>query len=475
MFTPDSPALLKLAKVLTPLKPHQQRLVDRLMDPSTPGLVAVHGLGSGKTLSSLAAADALGMPTDVVTPAALTANYEKELEKHTPEDARPEMRFHTQEAIARNRGAGLEAPVLVLDEAHRMRNAGALASALSKAQAKKRLALSASPVFNDASDIARPINFVAGKQVLPTDPDEFRARYLREVAKPRRIVDILQGKPAETHLQLTPAANKELKQAFKKYVDYYSVGDSADFPTRRDEVISVPMTQRQQRLYDKVLLDMPPALRRKILMNLPPSKADAAALNSFMSGVRQVANTSGTFDAAATPEMPKLVRAATELQKALDANERAKAVVYSNYLGSGLTPYAKLLEQRHIPYGVFTGELSPKARNQMVRDYNDNKLRALLLSGAGSEGLDLKGTRLMQILEPHWNEERQKQVIGRGVRYQSHAGLPEDERNVHVQRFLASRADNRGTSVDEYLYGLSQKKEEASKLIHQLMRDSAAR
>ena len=94
--------------------------------------------------------------------------------------------------------------------------------------------------------------------------------------------------------------------------------------------------------------------------------------------------------------------------------------------------------QRVWVIGASTGigaALAPQ-RDQMVRDYNENKIKALLLSRAGGEGLDLKGTRLIQLLEPHWNEEALKQVTGRGIRYRSHSHLPEDQRKVHVQHFV---------------------------------------
>ena len=69
-----------------------------------------------------------------------------------------------------------------------------------------------------------------------------------------------------------------------------------------------------------------------------------------------------------------------------------------------------------------------------MKELTPMTLSALLLlaSGAGSEGLDLKGTRLMQLLEPHWNESRLDQVIGRGIRYRSHEGLPPEDRNGKV-------------------------------------------
>ena len=74
----------------------------------------------------------------------------------------------------------------------------------------------------------------------------------------------------------------------------------------------------------------------------------------------------------------------------------------------------------------------------MVEDYNAGKTRVLLVSSSGTEGLDLKGTKLMQVMEPHFNNSKIEQVIGRGIRYKSHSHLPEQERQVAVQRFFTT-------------------------------------
>jgi SNF2 family DNA or RNA helicase len=91
------------------------------------------------------------------------------------------------------------------------------------------------------------------------------------------------------------------------------------------------------------------------------------------------------------------------------------------------------LSKAKVPYAEYTGKVPQGERDQMVKDYNSGLIKQLLISGAGGEGLDLKGTKLMQILEPHWNEPTLDQVKGRAVRYQSHAHLPENERNVEIQ------------------------------------------
>ena len=124
---------------------------------------------------------------------------------------------------------------------------------------------------------------------------------------------------------------------------------------------------------------------------------------------------------------------------------------------------------------MFTGELSDRQKKKIVDDYNADKIKALLVSGAGSEGLDLKGTRMVQVVEPHWNKSRIKQVIGRAIRYKSHDHLPPEERHVDVRHYHSTTpptmfqrlmGDKPHTSTDEYMHGLAAKKQ---KLIDQFL------
>ncbi len=218
----------------------------------------------------------------------------------------------------------------------------------------------------------------------------------------------------------------------------YNGPSTEGYPSHREQTISVPMGSNQMDVYKTIMGQAPAWLRWKVRAGLPPGKGELAALQAFLSGARQVSNTNSGF-----VRDPRKVES-TKIQKAFDYFQGAqahdpsyKAVVYSNYLNSGLNPYKQMLDKSKIPYGEFSGEIGQNERNELVKQYNANKLRALLISSAGAEGLDLKGTRLVQILEPHFNEEKEKQIMGRAIRYKSHEGLPPDKQNVLVQRYLA--------------------------------------
>jgi hypothetical protein len=91
-------------------------------------------------------------------------------------------------------------------------------------------------------------------------------------------------------------------------------------------------------------------------------------------------------------------------------------------------------------------------------------VKVLLLTRAGGEGLNLKGTRYEVIFEKNWNRASEEQVIARGARYKSHSHLPEDKRKVDVYHLLIKKPDNSkgGPSADIRLKNLIEKKEKRS-------------
>lgn len=177
---------------------------------------------------------------------------------------------------------------------------------------------------------------------------------------------------------------------------------------------------------------------------------------------------------------------ASAIWQATLKDPRAKGLVFSNFIDAGLTPYQAALQKAKIPSAVFHGGLNDAARKRLVDDYNSNKLRVALLGPSGTEGLSFKGTQLVQLLDPHWHPVRPRQSVGRGLRYDSHFGLPDDLQNVKVQRFLSrlpqgyfDRALSRvgfdrthkTLATDDQLAAIAKRKEELNKKFMDLLRE----
>lgn len=479
----------KTATVKTPLLDHQQRVVDKIKAEDQPGLVVAHGLGSGKTLTSLAAIDQLGEDASAIVPASLIKNYLKEMDKHIKEPT-PKVDISSLQQVAR-RGFPVDTDTLVVDEAHRMRNpATTSAKALRESEAFKKLLLTGTPFYNHPADLSGLINMAASDEILPESRSAFSDKFIKEVKKKppihQRLLNILRSGDNKVRYGSTsvldPDKAEELSSIYRKWVDYHPGDLSGNFPDVAIEDVKVEMSPDQQMVYDSIMSQVPPWVAYKVRQGMPPSKAEMAQMNAFLAAARQVSNTASPYGVEdSTSAEPKISAAFDYLEKALE-DPSMKAVVYSNFIEAGVEPYKRRLEEAGIPYGEFTGSMSRKERDDLVRDYNDGRVRVLIISSAGGEGLDLRGTRLMQILEPHWNIEKIRQVEGRGARLMSHNHLPEDERNVLIQRYYSINREKPSLkkfrdifglkspeTVDQYLYRMSERKDDLIKQFKELL------
>lgn len=478
------PGMRKLADLITELKPHQQRVVERMR--TQPGLVVAHGMGSGKTLTAIATAEDQGGRNEVLVPASLQTNFKKELAKHI--EGTPKADYHV-DSIQR---AALKqnippSKLLTVDEAHRLRDPNSEGrKAVRKAKAEKRLLLTGTPTYNRPYDLASLVNVAAGENVFPAVQQEFDKRYIRE-----RKVD--PGWFARTFRGVRPGSvtelqnQEELGKHLGRWVDFHE-NTNEGFPAREDQTVQVQMHPKQRELYESVMGQAPAWVRYKVRKGLPPSKQESKDLNAFASAVRQISNSPGGFQEGLTPDdaaalSPKIQKAYERLSQNLKTNPQHRALVYSNFLDAGIHPYESLLKRDGVAYGKFTGDMPKSERDRMIADYNEGRLKALLLSSAGGEGLDLKGTRQIQVLEPHWNREKLEQVIARGIRYKSHEHLPEDQRRVAVEHYQSIHPEpgmirkffgaKRPGAIDEYLTQMSKDKDLLNSQVRDLLRQHA--
>ena len=88
------------------------------------------------------------------------------------------------------------------------------------------------------------------------------------------------------------------------------------------------------------------------------------------------------------------------------------------------------------------------------------KVKVVLISQTGAEGLDLKFIRQVHILEPWYNMSRIEQIVGRAVRTCSHKALPFVQRNVELYLYgtlnISMDDANLEETADLYLYRLAE-------------------
>jgi hypothetical protein len=447
-----------------------------------------HGLGSGKSLSAIAAAEAAKQKYNddygIVAPASLRGNFQKEVEKFT-EDSKPEILSYT--GLGLGKDFKKQPDTVIMDEAHRLRNPGGSAAQAAKTvadRAKRVLLLTGSPITNSPSDLANLISIVAKQNITPND---FEKKFVGQKTVHPGIFNYLAGvKPG-----VRPVIKNEgeLRKLLEGRVDYQP-SKTPEGVNVNEEKIQVPLTSAQQKIQKALRTQIPPSFLWKLDKEFPLSKDELSKLNSFLTGLRQNSVSTRPFrqdsDAiSAFNQSGKLQEAYKRLKELIDSDPRKKAIIYSNHIGAGIEPYAAALDKNRIPYGVFHGGIPTRVRQQSLKDYNEGKLRALLIGPAGAEGLSTKGTNLIQLLDPHWHESRTQQARGRGLRFDSHDDLPEELKNVAVQRFISKSEEpsflgklmgyRRERTGDEILERLSNEKEVFNERFRDLLREIGSR
>ena len=120
---------------------------------------------------------------------------------------------------------------------------------------------------------------------------------------------------------------------------------------------------------------------------------------------------------------------------------------------------------RQASYIMITGDklYSPNntaeiAYAKQKENKDGSKIKVIIISKAGSEGLDFKYIRQIHIVEPWFNMNRIEQIIGRGVRNLSHCGLPFEQRNVQIYLHGTLLEGEKEEAVDLYVYRIAEKK-----------------
>ena len=448
------------------LRPHQSKVVRDVKKENCRGLLIVHGLGSGKTFTAIATAEALPIRSRILVavPAKLRTNMKGAIQQFGVKK-KYRVVSYTQIANDLKKGKTIDEKVLIIDEVHNLRNTANLAStALMGTKFEKIIMLTATPMVNTPADLLFP------------------ARMLKA-----------RGMPVAKDLERIPLKHnikEATRNALVDKVSVYLPQNPAGFPKQRNHTVTVRFSPDQFVNY-MYILKRSPGIRLampKDANDIPvPSSKDLA----FLGKVRQLSNVVSYWEknpSVYIPQTPKLQR----LCEALDTGP-LPAVIYSNYIGMGLRPIQWALEhpkemgmRKRIRFAVVEGKTTDKMLRDYVQRYNTKKLDALLISGAGGEGLDLKRTRQMHLMEQYWHQTRMHQVAGRGVRYLSHEDLPVDERVVDVfsyvgvypssfsifssNKSLLSRAWGfistmftraPGFTADQYLYELANRKAKA--------------
>lgn len=190
-------------------------------------------------------------------------------------------------------------------------------------------------------------------------------------------------------------------------------------------------------------------------------------------------------------------------------------LIYSQYIDAGLIPMALALEElgftkfdgnsllktsrpkinvdtmkpaedlssknkKTAKYAMITGDVTLSPDNiSLIKELTDKKnkygenVKVILVSKAGTEGIDLKFIRQVHILEPWYNMNRIEQIIGRAVRNFSHKDLPFEERNVQIFLHGTLLENKEEEALDLYVYRIAERKSIQIGKVSRILKETA--
>ena len=158
-------------------------------------------------------------------------------------------------------------------------------------------------------------------------------------------------------------------------------------------------------------------------------------------------------------------------------------------------------EEKEIIRNIYNGSwnLVPTNLTEQLRKQNENNLygeiiKVFMITSSGAEGINLKNTRYVHIVEPYWHMVRPEQVVGRARRICSHQDLPVELRTVKVFMYVSTMSKKQKTdekhivlrlrdvsrldretpiTTDENLYEIASSKQKINNQILQAVKETA--
>jgi SNF2 family DNA or RNA helicase len=397
------------------------------------GCILADDMGLGKTVQSIAVMlrlkeeGLLAHGCLVVAPAALLENWERELEHFAPPLS--VSRYHgagrrltggrdvflsTYQTAVRD-AAKLrkkDFSLLVIDEAHLIKNAGTVMSQTVKSlRSRFRLALSGTPVENRLEDLRSLFDFI-----LPGylgSPAEFRGEF-------RYPIEVLRSaEKAETLRRITsPFLLRRLK------TDRSIIKDLPEKVIVNEYAV---LEKEQAALYESVVSD---SMEKSAHLDDPGLRS--ALILKLLTSLKQICDHPRVYDKE-SPAVSALSGKAwlliTLLEEILHSGE--KALVFSQYVETLDCLFRIAAAELGEAALIYHGGLGQKERGAIIdRFQNESSARLLLISlRAGGLGLNLTAASRVIHYDLWYNPAVENQATDRAFRIGQ-------RRNVFVHRFI---------------------------------------
>lgn len=285
--------------------------------------------------------------------------------------------------------------LIILDEGQRIKNWESKTSQLIKTlRSPFALVLSGTPLENRLEELYTVIGFIDDRRLGPAYRFFHRHRVVDERGRVEGYCNLDQLREA-----LKPVL---LRRTRAQVMD--------ELPERTSEIVRIRPTEEQH-----VLSNEHVAKAARIAAKPYLTEMDLLKLQKHLLMARMAANSTYLVDKQEPAFSSKLERLA-ELLEQLAAEADRKLVLFSEWT-TMLGLIEPLLEKNRLDFVRLDGKVPQKKRQQIVHRFqNDADCRAIIMTNAGSTGLNLQSANTVVNVDLPWNPAVLEQRIARAHR-----------------------------------------------------------
>jgi hypothetical protein len=466
------------------LKPYQYLLkrfcTDKILKHPLRGILMMHKMGTGKTISSIAVAIALRRPIIVMCKLSIIEQFKKDIILYCQkfhikyDEILDSLKFITLGAMNMMKQldsityGSLEGYTIIIDEAHNLFrqilsgsiNGTEFYTRIMNTSNLKVIILTGTPINKDPAELIPCFNIITGQQLFSEDITDFYTYFIEHMP------DI----DSEEIEKVAHMINKgKFQNRIMGLISYVEIG-LEDFPRQTPtKIIKVPMNLDQYVSYKAS------RMKESAEKTFKGRKMKFGEKTQSYTSYRLQSRTFSNHLGEISPKAEELVKN-VELEK-------GKGLAYSQFIESGIQVMADEFKkhgwievnldnmdtktgENYKRFIMLSGEISKDDRTKLLDLYNKDSnnlygenVRMLLASGAYSEGITLSAAKHVHIFDPYWTYSRIDQVIGRAVRSHKHDNLPLEDRIVNSYVYLSTIptgiTSKEKLTTDEYIYDLS--------------------
>jgi len=407
---------------------HQKKFIQQFALSNLRGVIAFHGVGSGKTLTAVISSYYFlklypNRKVVVISPSALLFNFLQGMIQYGLNVRDNRYKFFTYDKYLRS-PFDTTGCLVIVDEAHNFRTEIQKSMQLDDKGNEVEVIKTNKRGFklmNTASKNCYKIILLTG------------TAFVNKIYDVENLLSMVDNREPISEKSFTDAITNPLNLSsyFNYKISYYERGADANFPRRIDITHPIIMTTEEEDDYNEIKMEGPP-------------NSDAKK-NSFYNSEQYASNTIKDNNGI-NPKVKYII-------DLIKNKPFQKFIIYSSFIHTGIDNLVKSMNELKLsntkPVFITGRESAAKKEeskilfnnfkmvNSNIQNPNSNdEYRILFITKAGAEGVDTKNCNNIVLFDELWNDATAEQIIARAIRYKSHQELPEKERYVNVIRPL---------------------------------------